>query len=1150
MPEDNDSDGSRRRTFLSGLATAGAVGALPATARVSGAQEGESLDGYHRSLRDLLTIEEGLPEGEFVYGTTEEETVETFALSGAGSGTETEFDVSADVPFTTADRLEIAESPENGYDYTYSADVPDRSFSEGDVLLAVAYIRGDAAAAGSPVEAQAGFKYRYTNADGSTGYSSTYVQGTANVSPTSSWQRYYFPIEVGEKPDGTDHVPYLEFWTGFSEQTIEFGGVALVDYSATDVTVDQLPTTAFDYDYAGRAEDAEWRAAAEDRIDELRKTDFDVTVVDAEGNPVEGAAVDVAMREHDWDFGTAVAVNQIPDGNETYMEKVREEYNKAVPENGLKVPAWEGRYGESMNEESTRAAMNWLQDHDIPTRGHALVWSTYEWMGVDSERSAPEINEEVQRLITERATEYSHLPEWDMHNHPLFYPEIWQDIGREYILDWWAAAEEAAPDSEMYLNEMNIVAGNSLRQDYHDMAGWLLDEGVDLGGIGFMGHFSLGSLTPPEELLSVFDDYVEHGVPLQLTEFDIQINDRSNENEVAAQTDFLRDVLTAAFSHEAVEGVMSWGFWPDEHWRPTAAYYDSDWSIRPHGEEYKRLVFDEWWTEVSGETGDAGTFSARGFKGEYEVTARADGLAGAETVEFTDDGASVEVAISEPSVADVDVDVAQHTVVADDTVDLDVTLTSEDGIELSVPDGALSFESSDLEVLTVDEDGVVSRTGEGTATVSVTVSAYGDTAATSALFAAREDAELGDPALSDDASDTSVVESNDNTFAAGYTSRQGDDSFFQKSDGGSAGSITYRVPDGVSGFEVDAYVNNNATDSNIQFEVSADGDSFESVSVDPEVLESPSESNGYFAFWRYSQIGSLPDDATYLRVTIPEGPAGYAMAIGAVSIWSETVALDSADPTGPAIVVDGLQNGDTYEAPHPADVSVLDDQSDVTEQSVTLNGEDWTGGDVTARGRNALSASATSEGGVTTAVDLDFQVVDEDLGSLNARLNPSATQATVGDRLTFQVEDTTDGDWIESLEWEFGDGTTASGWWNEHRFDSPGAYTVALHATDSDGNTTTDEVVVWVAELESQLATVRPSTTEAAVDERVEFRVEDTTGQGRWIDELEWELGDDATASGWFAAHEFASSGTYTVTLTATDNLGYSTTDEVEITVS
>ena len=81
-----------------------------------------------------------------------------------------------------------------------------------------------------------------------------------------------------------------------------------------------------------------------------------------------------------------------------------------------------------------------------------------------------------------------------------------------------------------------------------------------------------------------------------------------------------------------------------------------------------------------------------------------------------------------------------------------------------------------------------------------------------------------------------------------------------------------------------------------------------------------------------------------------------------------------------------------------------------------------------------------------------------------AELSPDSTNVTVGETITFQVEDTSDSSrWPVGLDWTFGDGTTASGWWNQHSYDSPGTYTVALTATANDGSQTTHEVTITVS---------------------------------------------------------------------------------------
>lgn len=93
---------------------------------------------------------------------------------------------------------------------------------------------------------------------------------------------------------------------------------------------------------------------------------------------------------------------------------------------------------------------------------------------------------------------------------------------------------------------------------------------------------------------------------------------------------------------------------------------------------------------------------------------------------------------------------------------------------------------------------------------------------------------------------------------------------------------------------------------------------------------------------------------------------------------------------------------------------------------------------------------------------IEFERGDDDAAI--AEIDPSATAAAVGERITFEAEDATGPDcWVDSLEWSFGDGTTATGWWNVHSYDSPGRYTVTLTATAVTGATATREVTIDVS---------------------------------------------------------------------------------------
>jgi len=115
----------------------------------------------------------------------------------------------------------------------------------------------------------------------------------------------------------------------------------------------------------------------------------------------------------------------------------------------------------------------------------------------------------------------------------------------------------------------------------------LLDQGAPLSGIGIQSHFDW-ELPAPVAVLKGLDRFALLGRDIEITEHDINVTDEQ------LQADYTRDYLTLAFSHPAVIGLLSWGFWQGQHWRPDAAYFRKDWSIKPAGRVWIDLVMHKW----------------------------------------------------------------------------------------------------------------------------------------------------------------------------------------------------------------------------------------------------------------------------------------------------------------------------------------------------------------------------------------------------------------------------------------------------------------------------------------------------------------------------------------------------------------------------
>ena len=336
------------------------------------------------------------------------------------------------------------------------------------------------------------------------------------------------------------------------------------------------------------------------------------------------------MRRHAFAFGAALDAWRLadpgPDGDH-YRQFVAERYNAVVLENDFKHTPWQigAREDHNLYRRSYAAeAVRWLNESDIDVRAHYVFWNPLNRVTADSVAATLRDPEAVRQFwlddVRRRVPEVQALgdiPEWDALNHITGWGPLATDAtGLPFLVDLMRLSRELLPDETLYVNEGNVLTTRLRTDDYERDVRYLIDQGVAPDGVGFMGHFTDGSYTPPDTLYAIFDRFA-HLVPrLKLTEFDINTADDS------LQADYLRDVMTVAFSHPAVEGVVMWGFWAGDHWRPQAALYREDWTPKPSGTVWEQLVMDEWWTDETVQTGADGVARVRAFLGDHDVVVR------------------------------------------------------------------------------------------------------------------------------------------------------------------------------------------------------------------------------------------------------------------------------------------------------------------------------------------------------------------------------------------------------------------------------------------------------------------------------------------------------------------------------------------------
>ena len=423
------------------------------------------------------------------------------------------------------------------------------------------------------------------------------------------WKQYFVPLQC-KSALALTAVTY-SFHTGFLSQTIEVADVKFLNYK-NSITLEALPFT--EITYYGREADAAWHAQAAERINQIRKGIVDMVVYDEQGQIVKDATVSIEMIRHKFGFGSAVDATRFMT-DIVYRKKVYELFNEVVLENDLKWPSFNPN--PSLN---TTKTLDSLARHNIAVRGHNIVWPsfTYNLASLKTLSADPvAFRNEIERHI-DQATLYAKgkVVDWDVLNEPYTNTEFQKILGNEVMADWFKRVRINDRKVKLYINDYSILSAGGMdinhQNGYFDIIKFIDSKGGKIEGIGMQGHFG-SDLTPITKVYSILERYATLGKEIKITEHDIDINQR------AVQADYTRDFLTIAFSHASVKSFLTWGFWAGQHWLPEGAFYALDWSIRPHGEAWKDLVFNQWWTKKTDKKTDSeGKVSFDGFLGTYK----------------------------------------------------------------------------------------------------------------------------------------------------------------------------------------------------------------------------------------------------------------------------------------------------------------------------------------------------------------------------------------------------------------------------------------------------------------------------------------------------------------------------------------------------
>ena len=284
----------------------------------------------------------------------------------------------------------------------------------------------------------------------------------------------------------------------------------------------------------------------------------------------------------------------IPPKETTYARIVASEFNSIVIEHHLKwaplchtlpgpinadTPSMRlGRYDFAHCD----SMVDWALSKGMKVKGHVLCWhvTTPEYV---EEMSSDRIREELKRHIyTTMAHFRGRIKMWDVVNESLA-PDgslanniFLRKLGPGYIEECFRWAHDADPSAFLVYNDNKVEGMNGPNKEkadgFYSLLKDMVRKGVPIHGAGMQAHFNAGGVgdrqrvPTPLQVKNQIRRIGELGLKVNISEMDVRVSklDASSEVKTLAQRQIYHDIIAAALSEQAFDGIWLWGF-SDRH---------------------------------------------------------------------------------------------------------------------------------------------------------------------------------------------------------------------------------------------------------------------------------------------------------------------------------------------------------------------------------------------------------------------------------------------------------------------------------------------------------------------------------------------------------------------------------------------------------
>lgn len=471
--------------------------------------------------------------------------------------------------------------------------------------------------------------------------------------PVGEWQRCAMAMRV--QSDLGERESSLSLHLAEQQGKVQFRNFAMIAYPPETDLAD-LPTNV-DPVLGGDFHDANWRSETLERIPAVRQAGLDVRVRQA-GKPVPDATVTVQQSARDFVFGVQVAaplfhpptlampeLTELRDQLAPVADRL-DSYRAAILDSGLfnavslgEALTW--RITESWGAAVAPPVVEQFSARGLPILGGALYCPTYRHAPPACRQMPPDtLRQNLLGFIDKQIRQYQgRIRQWDVVHGAITYPEMYDAIGENSLVDAYKTARAADPDALLlYSDDAALTTPAAERmEEMLALVTWLRGNGADIGMLGLVARLSPPYIAPQtiEQRLTRIHDAVQ--LPIIITALAV---DAEREN---IQEERLRDLLVACFAHPAVVGIVFADIWDATTPNDRAGLFRQNFVAKPAGTLVRTLLAEDWWTNAAATTDADGMVSIPAFLGRHRVTVEAGGRRASREITLAKGGATIEI---------------------------------------------------------------------------------------------------------------------------------------------------------------------------------------------------------------------------------------------------------------------------------------------------------------------------------------------------------------------------------------------------------------------------------------------------------------------------------------------------------------------------